>query len=699
MDAACGRGSARAGRHAARVGGLALLVVVLFGRAAPAAAQPLAVARDPEPLMLARTDTGQEVALPLIEESARVEIDEQHATTVVTHVYENRTGQRVEGHFVFRTGEGANVDGFSYWNGSQKIVGEVMERGAARQIYQSTVDRRRDPGLLEKTGEGTFSFKVFPIEPGEKKRIEITVDQWLARRDRAIEYRLPIARPTAEVEMTLRDGRHVRRVVSTTHSVEAQGIGTGQARVRVGPPRAGMDRTRELAVRYELEDAAWKLHAHMHRDPGQLGYMLVSLAAPPFAGELSQDLTIVLDASATMAGDAVRQARVAAGRIVQRLRAADRLNVMVMTDEPRSLYATPRWATKQVRDEAIAFLLGAQEGRGGDLARGLQAALAAQDTAPRPRTVLMLTDGRSGARRALALAEVDTSDTRVFTVGFGAQVDRPALSRLASLKRGRFMLIESADAIADRVERLSQQIATPVLKRLSLEASGAKLIDTYPRRLPDLYPGQELRVLARVDGAGPVQLSLRAQGQKPVTLGAAVDPAREPRRPWIGKLWARERIGDLLEDIALRGNSQDKISETVELALAYNVVTPYTAFLAIPATELTPDAAAKLSTARQRKQAILALNPDAAALAPAGAAQGEGALAMPSPMAAPPEGVERTTGADGEDEVRVHGGGCAGCRIGERAPASGVLAWASAFVALIVARRRRRARGLAGRDR
>src|SRR5204862_544916 len=120
--------------------------------------------------------------------------------------------------------------------------------------------------------------------------------------------------------------------------------------------------------------------------------------------------------------------------------------------------------------------------------------------------------------------------------------------------------------------------------------------------------------LARTDGDGPAHLSLRAQGQKPVTLTTTVDLSRERRRPWIGKLWARERVGDLLEEIALRGASQDKVSETIELALAYNVVTPYTSFLAIPMTELTPDAAANLVTARQRKQAILALNPDAAAL-------------------------------------------------------------------------------------
>ena len=72
-------------------------------------------------------------------------------------------------------------NGFAYWNGEQKIVGEVFERGVARQVYQNVTRRRRDPGLLEETGDGVFSFAVSPIEPGERKRVEVNYGQWLAR--------------------------------------------------------------------------------------------------------------------------------------------------------------------------------------------------------------------------------------------------------------------------------------------------------------------------------------------------------------------------------------------------------------------------------------------------------------------------------------------------------------------------------------
>jgi Ca-activated chloride channel family protein len=652
------------------------------------------------PLMVARTNAGQVLPLPLIEESARVDIDQQHATTVMRHVYHNQNGARVEGHFSFRTGDGTNVGGFAYWNGEQKIVGEVMETGAARQVYNSTVQRRRDPGLLEKTGEGSFAFKVFPIEPGERKRIEITLEQWLTRRDRAVEYRLPIARPGAEVEVALHDDRRIRRLTSSTHAIDVTGAGTSQVRVRVGAPRSG--EPRELSLRWELEDAGWKLDAHAHRDPGQLGYVELALAAPPLDVELNQDLTLVIDASPTMAGEPLHQARVAAGHVIHRLHGADRLNVIVVGAETRSLFPTPRWATKDAREAAINYVLALREGRGGDLARGLGEALAAQDTTPRPRTILLLTDGRSGARRALEIAANDRGPARVFTVGFGREVDRPALSRLASLKRGGFTLVESAEALPGRIDRLSQQIATPVLTHLALEAQGGALREVYPRTLPDLYQGQELRVLGRFDGSGPVKLTLRAQAQggKPVALTAAIDASRSPRRPWIGKLWARERVGDLLEEMALGITNDRRREETIELALAYNIVTPFTSFLAIPASEvLTAEAAQTLAEARRRKQAILSQSPDAVALGGPSASADQGGYAPSPPMGMPgmamPEsaGVRPSMAPDSPSpvsEARVHARGCAGCHVGEGQTEPRGLLLAALGVALIALRRRSR---------
>src|SRR5262245_62437874 len=72
--------------------------------------------------------------MPVVEERLQVTIDGQHATSTLLQVYENNTGGRTEGRYRLRAGTNSHVEGFAYWNGEQKIVGEVFEKQVARQV-------------------------------------------------------------------------------------------------------------------------------------------------------------------------------------------------------------------------------------------------------------------------------------------------------------------------------------------------------------------------------------------------------------------------------------------------------------------------------------------------------------------------------------------------------------------------------------
>src|SRR5262249_18338872 len=100
-----------------------------------------------------------------------------------------------------------------------------------------------------------------------------------------------------------------------------------------------------------------------------------------------------------------------------------------------------------------------------------------------------------------------------------------------------------------------------------------------------------------------------------------VDLGRAPQRPWLGALWAQSRIEHLEEELALNPNQPELKTEILELALAYNFVTPYTAFLAIPESELG-EMRGTVDAARAHKKQSLAENPDAAALHGGGGSTG-----------------------------------------------------------------------------
>src|SRR5688572_17366135 len=148
-------------------------VLALLVPTAARAQQQLIVSDPIEAAMVARQDGRDLDPMPLTEERVTVTVDGQHATTTLLQVFHNKTGGTVEGVYKLRPGSAARVEGFAYWNGEDKIVGEVFERAAAKAIYEATVTRKRDPGLLEHEGEGLFSFRIFPIAADEKKRVEI----------------------------------------------------------------------------------------------------------------------------------------------------------------------------------------------------------------------------------------------------------------------------------------------------------------------------------------------------------------------------------------------------------------------------------------------------------------------------------------------------------------------------------------------
>jgi Ca-activated chloride channel homolog len=569
-------------------------------------------------------------SLPLISERLRIAVDRQYARTAVRQVYHNSSGQRLEGRFVLRTGADTRVHGYAYYNGEERIVGEVFEKDTAAAVYEQVTGLDRDPGLLEQTGAGAFSFRVFPIAAGEHKRIEVEYGGYLVRRGQVVELRAPLSSDRAEINLELADDRPITRIESPTHRLEVRRAGTQRAQVSAAA-RAGID---EFVLRYHLDEPPWTVSAQVHRDPGHDGYLLLRLAAPavPRSAVAAKDVTLVLDRSGSMSGEPIEHARRAAANIIGRLAAGDRVNVMAFDDDVVSLYPAPRPVNDAVRGEALAFVSQLRDEGGTNLARALEHALAAQTADERPDVVLFLTDGQSDAQAALRAVAGDRGDVRVFTVGVGAGVEKPLLSRLATSKRGRFVFIDSPGAIETRMAALYEQIAEPVLVDVRIEVEGGRLFRTYPRTLPDLFRDDELRVASRFAGAGPMVVTVRGvHAGRPVAHTVEVAAPVPARRPWVGRLWAEARVDDLLEEIALVGETDELKTEVIDLAVAYNFATRYTSFLAIPERELTDAAAQTLAGARARKQTILAAHKDAVALSRTAMPPGDPVLSVRAP--------------------------------------------------------------------
>ena len=599
----------------------ALLLAVL---AAPAFGQGV---------LFERGVNGVSPHLRAVSERVRIEIDHQYASTVLEQQFENLTEGRLEGRYVLRTA-GATVEGFAYWNGEDKIVGEVFEKQAARNLYENVTGLGRDPGLLEQVGEGTFAFRVFPIEPRETKRIEIRFGQRLARMGNLLQYRLTLGGGQSDVVADIRDPHVIARVDSSSHAVSVERIDPRYVRVRASGDAAG---ARDLVIDVETAAAMWQPSATVHRDPGQDAYLVLQMAVPANIepSQLSaKDVTVVIDRSGSMSGAPLQQACAAADLVVRRLRDGDRVNVIAFDENVDPLFAAPQPASL-ARDAALQFIHRIRVRGGTNIALALDTALRAQNGGHEPHIVLFLTDGQSDSEAALRVAAGDRGDARVFTLGLGSGVEKALLSRLASMKRGRFTYVESPEALELRIGRLFDQIESPALVGVTLESRGATLTRTYPRTLPDLSAGEDLLVTGRVTGPPGATLQLVLHGTlggRQVDYPVSVTLPERASHPWTGRLWAKSRIDEALEEMALtRAALPELKNEVIELGLAYNLVTPYTSFLAVPERELNEGQATALASLRAERARVVAMHSDAAALSRTRMPPGDPVLTVKAP--------------------------------------------------------------------
>jgi Ca-activated chloride channel family protein len=122
----------------------------------------------------------------------RVSIEDQVATTHVDQVFRNDNDWTVEGTYVFPLPIDAAVAEFTLWIDGEPVEGEVLEREEARRIYEDIVRNMRDPALLEYLDRGALQASIFPIEPGQTRRIELEYSQVLEAEAGLIHYRYPL---------------------------------------------------------------------------------------------------------------------------------------------------------------------------------------------------------------------------------------------------------------------------------------------------------------------------------------------------------------------------------------------------------------------------------------------------------------------------------------------------------------------------
>lgn len=544
-------------------------------------------------------------AITRISSAVRVELADRVLRYEVDETFVNQGGGIGEADYLFPLPKGAAFEDLKLSINGELVAGETMGAGEARRIYEEIVRRQRDPALVEWMGSGLLRARIFPINPGEEKRVVVRFQSVAEREGSAL--RVDYVRgttPAAIPEMGRRGasgGRATREggsatftlayptsasfgaPYSPTHGLTVHDRG-GQRLVRADGAE------REITILLPLRHAnAASVNVLTHRVDDAPGFALITITPPAMRGAtLPRDVTFVLDVSGSMRGEKLQQATAAGRALLESLSGADRFRLIAFSTDVRAFRDGFTPASAEHLRAARAYLDELQAEGSTNISGALEAALDTESPDGRLPLVVFLTDGEPtvGERNPDAIAALTArrrGTARLFSVGVSADVNAALIEQMAVEGRGTAHFVRAGESVERAVSLLASRLASPVLSDVRVSVDGVRLTQLHPVLPQDVFAGQDLVLLARYAGSG--RATVRVEGRAPsgrVRWSSPIAfPVRARANPFIPRLWASQRIGWLAAERRRHGGSPELDDELKSLGEQYGIPTELTSYLVL----------------------------------------------------------------------------------------------------------------------
>ncbi|MCK7596020.1 marine proteobacterial sortase target protein [Microbulbifer sp. CAU 1566] len=610
-------------------------------------------------LLFQTTEPGRYV--PAIHLGTEVEVKVRGLVAEVTlqQRFANTSKHWQEAVYVLPLPENAAVNGMDIVIGERRIVGEVRERHQAQQIYKKAREEGKRAALLEQQRPNLFTSRVANIAPEEEVAVEVRYLQTL-RFDRG-QFSLhfpstltprympgepvsaeknvhfnahgwslptnqvpdadlisPVMQPMTElaeqgshqmkIRIDLGMGLPLADIYSPYHEIDFRSESDHRYSIQLKQGSASMDR--DFALFWRPQGSAMPAAAMFAEQSAKDSRQYLQLLLlPPQENtntrKLPREVVYVVDTSGSMGGNSIRQAKESLLLALSRLGAADRFNVIEFNSHTQALYPRPLSATPENIQRARDWVESLHARGGTEMAPALKQALSQQlsdEVGELVRQVIFITDGAVGNESALfELIRQRLGEVRLFTVGIGSAPNRFFMTKAAQYGRGSFVQIGDLNEVQTKMGALFEKLESPLVTDLQVQWPQGVKVEAYPQRLPDLYRGEPVQLVAQFEGgipdsnsAGEVKISGRLAGKRFTHSLALSQLAVDSAGKGIGSLWARAKIASLRDQQRERGRlagpeSEDPLrQQIVQLALDYQLTSPYTSFVAVEQLPVRP---------------------------------------------------------------------------------------------------------------
>jgi Ca-activated chloride channel family protein len=518
----------------------------------------------------------------------RAELDGRVIRYEVTETFVNRGTVVGEADYLLPLPRNAAFEELALSINGELVTGETMGADRARAVYEEIVRKLRDPALVEWMGQGLLRTRIFPIQPGEEKRVVVRFRAVAEREGDALRLdwggspRALQSTGGVSFALTYADDGSLGEAYSPTNTLQSSRE-NGRRVARVD------DATGPLTFLVPVRNHGGAAVSVLAHAPGnEDGYALVTLSPPARTPRATpRDVVFVLDVSGSMSGRKIEQARAAGRQLLQTLTPTDRFRMIDFSSDVRTFRDGWTAATGENVNAALAYLDALRANGGTNIQGALEEALALATPAGRLPVVLFLTDGEPtvGETRPAQIAHRAAElrgERRLFTFGIGADVNAALLEQLALQGRGTATFVRPEESVERAVGVVADRLTRPVATDVTITVDGARLYSVQPNGPIDLFAGQDLVVLARYSGARE-NATITIEGRTPDGpvrwTGHGSLPARSAGNAFVARLWAVQRVGYLSAERHRAGPSEELDAELRQLGERYGIPTELTSYL------------------------------------------------------------------------------------------------------------------------
>ena len=557
------------------------------------------------------------------------------ARVSVKQEFRNTGSSWVEGVYVFPLPESAAVDRLRMHIGDRFIEGEIREKEQAKKEYEAAKLSGKKASLVEQERANLFTTSVANIGPGETVSVEIEYLETLRIDEGTFSLRFPLTLTPRYIPGTLLPGRtgsgwspdttEVRdasRVTPPQVSRSHDHRITFHAQLNAGVPLEfiasryhPIDVNRSADI-YDIDlsetgvpmdhdlELTWKPVSDssprammftevLDNDPHVLLMMLppddLSLPQPG----MPRDVIFIVDTSGSMHGTSLDQAKRALIMALEGLAPGDQFNVIQFNSTTSTLFASNVVASPGNIDVARRYVAGLGANGGTEMRPALQKALSTPISESHLRQIIFITDGSVGNEDALfTLIESQLGRARLFTVGIGSAPNSLFMRKAAEAGRGTFTFISALHEVNEKMGRLFRKLEQPQITDIAVEWPGGVVAETYPAIVPDLYAGEPIFVRAKLSDEVRASDIVTVRGNSATgSWGAELPVTISEPSPGVAALWARAKIGELMDERRRGANEEEVRQAVIGIALAHHLVSKYTSLIAVDKTPVRPQSA------------------------------------------------------------------------------------------------------------